>query len=214
MALSFAVALKTSLVAALFASCLLLEASSGSEAGERGVNVVGDAPLRIGDVGAPVSERRIIFRAVYAKGLFPKILTLRGRIEGEEGEREFARIDYGGLGQGFAETQWIVVADAADIYLEMDVDAMGAPSFVPPVMRSNDPETSHYLFYMVDGKWVQRPRGVKVDVFADTNCQISDQSWEDGGGFETQDFFFQVRSGMSCDAIAFDETERRPSHIK
>jgi hypothetical protein len=147
------------------------------------------------------SGRRVRFRAVGAQGLFRKILRIRGVIVGETAEKEFATIEYGGLEKGITNMGWITIDNVREIYIRMDIDVAYTTPFTRPTMRSDDPTISSYFFYKHKSHWTQRPPNERIDVFADTNCQISEQSWEDGGGFEIQDFFFQVQVGQYCDAI-------------
>jgi hypothetical protein len=54
-------------------------------------------------------------------------------------------------------------------------------------LRTNNPKTSHYLF--VDSK--QLPKNATSPLSSILGCgQIANHAWEDGGGFERQDFFY------------------------
>ncbi|MCK8782490.1 hypothetical protein M0654_21185 [Rhizobium sp. NTR19] len=58
-------------------------------------------------------------------------------------------------------------------------------------LRTDNPETSHYLF--VDGK--QLPKGVTSPLDVILECEkTADHAWEDGGGFSRQDFFYTAKS--------------------
>jgi Flp pilus assembly protein TadG len=59
------------------------------------------------------------------------------------------------------------------------------------VMRTDDPKTSHHLF--VDK--VQLPKGAPSPLDSLFECgKTAEHAWEDGGGFERQDFFYTVTS--------------------
>lgn len=58
-------------------------------------------------------------------------------------------------------------------------------------LRTDNPETSHYLF--VDGK--QLPKGVESPLSNIFECgQTASHAWEDGGGFDRQDFFYTAEA--------------------
>ena len=69
---------------------------------------------------------------------------------------------------------------------------------LPTRLRSDKPELSHYLFYKHGEKWVQQPANRPLDFLAAPECIATDYSWEDGGGFLHQDFFFQIQIGSDC----------------
>jgi Flp pilus assembly protein TadG len=63
-------------------------------------------------------------------------------------------------------------------------------------LRTDEPETTHYLF--VDGK--QLPKGVTSPLATILDCgKTSDHAWEDGGGWERQDFFYTAVSECAPD---------------
>lgn len=64
------------------------------------------------------------------------------------------------------------------------------------VLRTDDPATSHHLF--VDGKQV--PQGVKASLEKYFGCsKQQEHAWEDGGGWERQDFFYKVTATCAPD---------------
>jgi hypothetical protein len=64
------------------------------------------------------------------------------------------------------------------------------------VLRTDDPQTSHYLF--VGG--VQLPKNSSSPLDALLECDKTvDHAWEDGGGFERQDFFYTASSECAPD---------------
>ena len=64
-------------------------------------------------------------------------------------------------------------------------------------MRTNDSKTSHHVF--VDG--VQLTKGVAVNLADIIPCEKQVLvSWEDGGNFSGQDFFFKVTGKCTISA--------------
>lgn len=64
------------------------------------------------------------------------------------------------------------------------------------VLRTDDPATSNHLF--VDGKQV--PLGVKASLEKYFGCtQKQEHAWEDGGGWDRQDFFYTVTATCGAD---------------
>lgn len=64
------------------------------------------------------------------------------------------------------------------------------------VLRTDDPATSNYLF--VDGKQV--PAGIKASLEKYFGCtKKQEHAWEDGGGWDRQDFFYTVTSTCGAD---------------
>jgi hypothetical protein len=64
------------------------------------------------------------------------------------------------------------------------------------VLRTDDPKTSHYLF--VDK--VQMPKNAPSPLDRLLECdQKVNHAWEDGGGFERQDFFYTAESECAPD---------------
>ena len=92
------------------------------------------------------------------------------------------------------------VSQMSSLYLEMDV-----PSSSKPVLKSNDPTTSNYLFIgATDTTAVEQPLGQAIDSFTAVPCgQTSTQAWEDGGSLPLPepvadaDFFYTVTG--KCD---------------
>ncbi|WP_143019385.1 hypothetical protein [Mesorhizobium qingshengii] len=142
--------------------------------------------------------RTIKFRATAASGLFGKTLSLRGTLVGETEEREFAKIRYPALNQPISSHDWITIENLSAAYLQLDIDRQFAMPGIHLHMRSNDPATSHYMFHKVGEQWIQAPRATKIDVFSYAGCGLTQQSWEDGGDFRHQDFFFEVESSSDC----------------
>jgi Flp pilus assembly protein TadG len=63
-------------------------------------------------------------------------------------------------------------------------------------LRTDNPQTTNYLF--VDG--VQLPQGVTQPLEAFLGCsKTQSHAWEDGGGWERQDFFYTVTSQCTPD---------------
>jgi Flp pilus assembly protein TadG len=63
-------------------------------------------------------------------------------------------------------------------------------------LRTDNPRTSHYLF--VEGK--QLPEGVTSPLDDILVCdKTSNHAWEDGGGFERQDFFYTAQTTCAPD---------------
>ncbi|NTJ67986.1 pilus assembly protein [Agrobacterium rhizogenes] len=61
-------------------------------------------------------------------------------------------------------------------------------------LRTDDPNTSNYLF--VDGS--QLPKGVTLPIENYFGCQATQKhAWEDGGGWDRQDFFYTISSQCS-----------------
>lgn len=64
------------------------------------------------------------------------------------------------------------------------------------VLRTDDPNTSNHLF--VDGKQV--PVGVKASLEKYFGCsKKQEHAWEDGGGWDRQDFFYTVTATCGAD---------------
>lgn len=64
------------------------------------------------------------------------------------------------------------------------------------VLRTDDPNTSNHLF--VDGKQV--PIGVKASLEKYFGCsKKQEHAWEDGGGWDRQDFFYTVTATCGAD---------------
>lgn len=64
------------------------------------------------------------------------------------------------------------------------------------VLRTDDPATSNHLF--VDGKQV--PVGVKASLEKYFGCsKKQEHAWEDGGGWDRQDFFYTVTATCGAD---------------
>lgn len=163
------------------------------------------AARELAQMGAPSNNqsRTVRFRAVNSSGFYPKVFTLRGRKKGESTETIFATFIHGGrknLETRFSR-DWITIRDIEQPYLRAEITVMFETPWTRDDMRSDDPDTSNYLFYKADGAWVQRPANTSVDVFREGDCKVTDQSWEDGGGFQHQDFFFQVQVG-ECNATS------------
>ncbi|BCG84736.1 hypothetical protein MesoLj113c_08460 [Mesorhizobium sp. 113-3-9] len=151
-----------------------------------------------GSSSAAQSPRTVKFRATAASGLFGKTLSLRGVLVGETEEREFARIRYPAFNQPISNRDWITVEGLSAAHLQLDIDPQFAMPGIHLHMRSDDPATSHYMFHKVGEQWIQAPRATKIDVFSYAGCGLTQQSWEDGGDFHHQDFFFEVDSGPDC----------------
>lgn len=67
----------------------------------------------------------------------------------------------------------------------------------PVIYSTNDPTTAQYLF--VNG--VQLPTGSTPSIFTLLPCsQTSTHAWEDGGGWATQDIFFDVATTCSANS--------------
>ncbi len=63
-------------------------------------------------------------------------------------------------------------------------------------LRTDNPQTSQYLF--VDG--VQLPKGVESPSGEILECDKTlNHAWEDGGGWERQDFFYTAKSVCAPD---------------
>jgi Flp pilus assembly protein TadG len=63
-------------------------------------------------------------------------------------------------------------------------------------LRTDNPDQSYYLF--VDGK--QLPKGVTTPLDGILVCdKTSNHAWEDGGGFERQDFFYTAKTTCAPD---------------
>ncbi len=61
-------------------------------------------------------------------------------------------------------------------------------------LRTDDPNTSNYLF--VDGS--ELPKGVTLPIENYFGCQTAQKhAWEDGGGWDRQDFFYTISSQCS-----------------
>ncbi|PWJ90496.1 hypothetical protein C8D77_105392 [Mesorhizobium loti] len=133
-----------------------------------------------------------------ASGLFGKTLSLRGMLAGETEERELARIRYPALNQPISSHDWIIIENISAAYLQLDIDPQFAMPGIHLHMRSDDPATSHYMFHRVGDQWIQAPQDTKIDVFSYAGCGRTQQSWEDGGDFHHQDFFFEVESSSDC----------------
>ncbi|TPM35609.1 hypothetical protein [Mesorhizobium sp. B2-3-4] len=157
----------------------------------------------------PQRPRTIKFRAIAASGLFAKTLSLRGTLAGETTEREFARVLYPALNQPISSRDWITVENVSAAYLQLDIDPEFAMPGVPLHMRSDDPATSDYLFHKVGDRWIQAPRATRIDVFSYAGCGLTQQSWEDGGDFHHQDFFFEVDTGSDCGVADASWPDRR-----
>lgn len=163
----------------------------------------GDAALARKSISAPAKGRTIKFRALGASGLFGKTISVWGRLVGESEDRKFASIRYGGFGQAVSRTDWITIENLSIAYLQMDIDPQFALPGIRLHMRSDDPATSHYLFYRKGQQnWAQVPRGTEIDVFSYAGCGLKEFSWEDGGDFHHQDFFFELDSGPDCILIS------------
>lgn len=140
---------------------------------------------------------RVRIRALGFSGLWTKTVSVRGALAHETAEREFATFQYLGLQDKYQSQDWIVIGNVTRLYLVMNIpDA--AVMDLPTRLRSDEPELSHYLFYKRGEEWVQQPVNRPLDFLAAPECIATDYSWEDGGGFLHQDFFFQIQIGSDC----------------
>lgn len=141
--------------------------------------------------------KRVRIRALGFSGIWTKTVSVRGTLANETTEREFAVFRYLGLQDKYQPQDWIVIENVTRLYLVMDVPGAGAMR-LPTRLRSDESEFSHFLFRKRDGGWVQQPANQPLDFLEDPDCILADYSWEDGGGFLHQDFFFQIQIGSDC----------------
>lgn len=141
--------------------------------------------------------KRVRIRALGFSGIWTKTVSVRGIVANETAEREFAVLKYLGLRDKYQPQDWIVVENVTRLYLVMDVPNAAAMR-LPTRLRSDESEFSHFLFRKHGGEWIQQPANQPLDFLEAPDCVVTDYSWEDGGGFLHQDFFFQIQIGSDC----------------
>lgn len=175
---------------------------------------------------SPLRPQSALFIPTKAQGWFYKkisVIVVRPKSQAEEvvGTVTYQPTTHTGGGQGTMSavpSEVIHLGKYTSLILQMDVKGDGCPlnqevtvedqevtchesdtqinSRYDVTIRTDDPERSDHLF--VDGK--QLPKGVIAPLDNILECEkASSHAWEDGGGFEIQDFFYTVTTTCAPD---------------
>lgn len=179
---------------------------------------------------SPLKPTRVNFKPEGAQGWYWKKITILVTREGSTKETSLGTVTYqpltrdnGGQGTMIVEPEGMIdLGKYTKLALQMDIKYDSCPPGTAVSMqannvvqcnastkdadqkynntlRSDDINTSHHLF--VDGK--QLPEGVIQPLESYFGCgDPQSHAWEDGGGFERQDFFYTVSS--DCTAVDGD----------
>lgn len=166
---------------------------------------------------APMKPKSVTFTPTKSQGYYYKKVTIRvirpnSAFEEIVGTVEYRPKTHDNNGQGTMEVSpstSIVLGKYTSLILQMEIKEDGCSireraningskvscdastrlqdRTYDLTLRTDNPDTSQYLF--VDGK--QLPKGVTSPLSAILVCgKTSNHAWEDGGGWERQDFFY------------------------
>jgi Flp pilus assembly protein TadG len=170
---------------------------------------------------SPLKPEKVTFTPTKAQGYWYKQVSVRVVREGSTAETVLATVEYTTQTHANSGSGSMVVKPSSQIdlgkytklVLQMDIKKDGCPlkqravvngndvkcendsaqvyNKYDATMRTDNPQTTNYLF--VDGK--QLPQGVTQPLEAYFGCsKPQSHAWEDGGGWDRQDFFYTVSS--------------------
>ncbi|MDR7146132.1 pilus assembly protein [Rhizobium sp. BE258] len=170
---------------------------------------------------SPLKPEKVTFTPTKAQGYWYKQVSVRVVREGSTAETVLATVEYTTTTHANSGSGTMVVKPSSQIdlgkytklVLQMDIKKDGCPlkkravvngndvkcesdsaqtyNKYDATMRTDNPQTTNYLF--VDGK--QLPQGVTQPLESYFGCsKPQSHAWEDGGGWERQDFFYTVSS--------------------
>lgn len=160
------------------------------------------------EVFAKPKLTELTIEPISATGAWSKIMTLHMIDDATGTDTTLGYIDYladPGLSTGKVTTDMkgsVSLINAREAYFRMDINddptkSTYTENISQTVMRTNDSKTSHHVF--VDG--VQLTKGVAVNLADIIPCEKQVLvSWEDGGNFSAQDFFFKVTGECTISA--------------
>jgi Flp pilus assembly protein TadG len=175
---------------------------------------------------SPMKPEKITFKPTKAQGWYYKKISILVLRKGSTTEELLGTVIYqpttqtnGGQGTYVAKPAGVIdLGKYTNLALRMDIKNDGcdvgykatvknsavtcnistksADQSYNSVLRTDDPATSNHLF--VDGKQV--PLGVKASLEKYFGCtQTQEHAWEDGGGWDRQDFFYTVTATCGAD---------------
>lgn len=173
---------------------------------------------------APAKPDVVTLTPTQAQGWYYKVITIRvvrpnATTETDVGTVTYQPTTHNNDGQGTmtaVPTGPITLGQYTKLVLQMDVKDDGCPlgkaasvssnntvtcssknsasTKYDLTLRTDDPNTSNYLF--VDGS--ELPKGVTLPIENYFGCQAAQKhAWEDGGGWDRQDFFYTISSQCS-----------------
>jgi Flp pilus assembly protein TadG len=173
---------------------------------------------------APAKPDIVTLTPTQAQGWYYKVITIRVVRPNSTAETVVGTVTYqptthNNDGQGTmtaSPSGPITLGQYTKLVLQMDVKDDGCPLGKSPAttydnsvkcsssgssstkydltLRTDDPNTSNYLF--VDGS--ELPKGVTLPIENYFGCQAAQHhAWEDGGGWDRQDFFYTISSQCS-----------------
>jgi hypothetical protein len=189
-----------------------------------GINQV---PLQVtASALAPLKPKTVIFKPTKSQGWYYKkvsIMVVRPKSTAEEvvGTVTYQPTTHEDGGQGgttVSPSDTMELGKYSALILKMEIKEDGCPlkkavkmkgqsvtcedsstlanSKYNLTLRTDNPDQSYYLF--VDGK--QLPKGVTTPLDGILVCdKTSNHAWEDGGGFERQDFFYTAKTTCAPD---------------
>ncbi len=175
---------------------------------------------------SPMKPEKITFTPTKAQGWYYKKISILVLRKGASAEEVVGTVTYqpttqanGGQGTYVAKPAGVIdLGKYTNLALRMDIKNDGcdvgykatvknstvtcnkstktADQSFNSVLRTDDPATSNHLF--VDGKQV--PLGVKASLEKYFGCtKTQEHAWEDGGGWDRQDFFYTVTATCGAD---------------
>lgn len=175
---------------------------------------------------SPMKPEKITFTPTNAQGWYFKKISILVLRKGATTEELLGTVTYqpttqtnGGQGTYVAKPTGVIdLGQYTNLALRMDIKNDGcdigykatvknsavtcnkstkaADASYNSVLRTDDPATSNHLF--VDGKQV--PLGVKASLEKYFGCtKKQEHAWEDGGGWDRQDFFYTVTATCGAD---------------
>jgi Flp pilus assembly protein TadG len=202
----------------------ILQVSITGTAATSLMNVGGFSSTKVGVTSAaisPLKPEKVTFTPTKAQGYWYKQVSVRVVREGSTAESVLATVEYtttthsnSGMGTMVVKpSSQIDLGKYTKLVLQMDIKKDGCPlkqravvngndvkcvndsaqtyNKYDATMRTDNPQTTNYLF--VDGKQLQQ--GVTQPLEAYFGCsKPQSHAWEDGGGWDRQDFFYTVSS--------------------
>lgn len=173
---------------------------------------------------SPMKPEKITFTPTLAQGWWYKKISILVTRKGSTTEEVVGTVIYqpttqagGGSGTYVANPSGVIdLGTYTNLALRMDIKTDGcdigkkasvsnskitckndsSSKTYSSVLRTDDPDTSNHLF--VDGKQV--PLGVKASLEKYFGCtKKQEHAWEDGGGWDRQDFFYTVTATCGAD---------------
>lgn len=175
---------------------------------------------------SPMKPEKITFTPTKAQGWYYKKISILVTRKGQTTEEVVGTVTYqpttqanGGSGTYVANPTGVIdLGSYTNLALRMDIKEDGCDigkkatlknsqvtctndtdkkyKTYNNVLRTDDPATSNHLY--VDGKQV--PLGVRASLEKYFGCtKMQNHAWEDGGGWERQDFFYTVTATCGAD---------------